>query len=210
MPATLAFDTVPVFAPFKGRRSYYEQVAVCPEEDVLDFCLWDKKVGNNPPKEKQSIKLYWTRDFHKPIRAKAHDLQMRWLTDKLLKEVEAVRQQLTEKQEYFAGIDQKFLFQTAQQVALWLWAVASPTHLTTTLTYNQSLHIRAGLPHGAVHFSVLFSPGIDPNATATLGEDEVDNTVLSVYDAQGQYTGGIVGPLPQALLKLPELLPAAR
>lgn len=207
MPAVLSLDA-PVLNTRRTARTSFDQVAVA-DWNVMPY--WSEaKIAAVSPKPKTWIQIGLAQPVAKKttvLPATELDEQLiEWLMDKALKETGAVRRQWPAQQTQFEGISSDYVFLVTAQLAIWLWSRASPVQLTTTLTYDQSLHVRAALPQGAVHIAVLFSPGIDPNATAGLGEEEEDNTVASVYDAHGTYTGGMVGPLPQVLRQLADLV----
>ena len=208
MPAVL-FSDAPVLPARRQARSSFDQVAVA-DWDVLPFWKGAKNAAA-PPKAMSRIQVGWAQpSAKKTVIQPAAELDaqlVEWLLAKALKEAEAIRCQWPAKATYFEGIRQEDVSLVAGQLAIWLWNLAKPVQLTTTLTYDQSLHVRAALPQGAVHIAVLFSPGVDPNATIGLGEEEEDNTVASVYDAHGTYLNGAVGPLPQVLAQLAGLLP---
>jgi len=201
MPATLAFPTATPTSPvFQNSYNLYEQVAVCPDWSGMDYLV--APVRQAPPAN------YW--HFSRPApRATpaAEDLRAQWLLKEMLKDGETVRQQLLAKQEYFEGIEARYVLKAAYLLSLVLRHEATLTQLAFTLTYDQSLHLRAALPQGALHASVLFTPGLDP--TQHLGQcEEEDNTVVSVFGPDGHWRAGTEGSLLPCLERLPALLAA--
>ncbi|MGY2134430.1 hypothetical protein ACW9KT_19530 [Hymenobacter sp. HD11105] len=133
-----------------------------------------------------------------------------WLLEKMVSEMASIRAQLRQKADYYAGIRPQHIETGVGLVAGMLWQLLLPESLVATLTYEQSLHVRAELPAGAgsVHVSVLFSPGLDPTQNTGQQEEE-DNTLVSVYDAHGQLRGGTEGPLLDTLNRLHDVLTQA-
>lgn len=208
MPATLPAPDTAVFAPLPTRRSAYQRVAVAPEVDHYTRSVewWDSPVLPAP-----AVLRRPAAPATPPAPATVvPELRMRWLADRALREMEIVTRQLAAKQPYYESIDRSHVLATTGLLTVQLWQHATPLDLTFTLTYDQSLHVRATLPQGALHVSVLFTPGLDPLQNQGLCEEE-DNTVLSVFGADGRWQKGIEGPLMQCLSELPALLlaPAA-
>lgn len=123
---------------------------------------------------------------------------------------DAARRDLHEKIACYAGISEQHVENAAFLVAAAL-GLQNCERVTTTLTYEQSLHVRAELPNGAgsVHVSVLFTPGLDPTQ-ATGEREEEDNTVISVFGRDGKFVVSTEGPLLPALTQLPALLTSSR
>jgi hypothetical protein len=123
---------------------------------------------------------------------------------------EAIRRELHEKTTHYAGISVQHVENAAFLVAAAL-GLQNCERVTTTLTYEQSLHVRAELPDGtgSVHVSVLFTPGLDP--TQDTGErEEEDNTVISVFGRDGKFVASNEGALLPTLTQLPALLASSR
>lgn len=178
--------------------------AVYPPASLL---IWNDSFSFSPYCVEAPVKTFWT-DVN-PVWTDAPRRPVafpHWLTNQALKEITVVRGELTKKAEYFAGIDKSQVEKVAALVAIVLLLELRPESLTTSLTYDQTLHMRASLPNGAgsAHVSVIFTPGIDPGNTAALGED-ADNTLVARYDHSGNYLNGTTGPLFDALAQLSAL-----
>lgn len=130
------------------------------------------------------------------------DMSSQWLIDKAFKERDIVFGQLAELGEYYTHISPQHIFKGTLKAAYELWWRLKPESLTSHLTYNQSLHIRASLPNGAVHLSVVFEPGVDPTAPMPDADGDDANAVASLYDRHGVLVDGTTGPLPQVLAYL--------
>ncbi|MGI4735769.1 MAG: hypothetical protein ACRYG7_11380 [Janthinobacterium lividum] len=208
MPAAL-FSDAPVLAARRPARTSFTQVAVA-DWNVLPY--WGgAKMAAVPPKAKTWMQIDLAQPVAKnkpvPPAAELDAQSIEWLMDKGLKDGETVRQQLQAKQAYFAEIEARYVLKATYLLSLALRQEVAPTQLAFTLTYDQSLHVRATLPQGALHVSVLFTPGLDP--TQHLGQcEEEDNTVVSVFGPGGRWQVGTEGPLLPCLGRLPALLAA--
>lgn len=208
MPAVLSPDA-PVLAARRPARTSFDQVAVA---DWHGLPYWGgAKMAAVPARAKTWMQLGSAQPVAKstpvPPAAELDAQAIRWLMDKGLKDGETVRQQLLAKQSYFEAIEANHVLKATYLLSLALRCEATLAQLAFTLTYDQSLHVRATLPQGALHVSVLFTPGLDP--TQHLGQrEEEDNTVVSVFGPDGRWQAGTEGPLQLCLGRLSALLAA--
>lgn len=128
-----------------------------------------------------------------------------WALETAFRERDAVLAQLPALAEYYQHISREHIERATALVVYRLGVQLKPQALASHLLYSPSLHVRADLPNGAVHLSVIFEPGIDP-LNPTPDEDGDDaNAIASFYDAHGALRAGTSGPLPQVLLQLNDL-----
>ena len=129
----------------------------------------------------------------------------RWALETAFRERDAVLAQLPALAEYYQHISHEQIGLAAAFVAYMLGQQLKPQSLASHLLYSPTLHVRADLPNGAVHLSVIFEPGVDP-LHPTPDEDGDDaNASVSFYDARGTLRAGTSGPLPAVLLQLASL-----
>ena len=125
-----------------------------------------------------------------------------WAREMAFRERDAVLTQLPELADYYHHISREHIERATVVVTYILGQQLKPQSLASHLMYSPSLHVRADLPNGAVHLSLVFEPGVDP-LNPTPDEDGDDaNAIVSFYDAQGALRAGTTGPLPAVLLQL--------
>lgn len=128
-----------------------------------------------------------------------------WALETAFRERDAVMAQLPALADYYHHINTEHIELASALVAYVLGQQLKPQALASHLTYYQSLHVRADLPNGAVHLSVIFESGVDP-LNPTPDEDGDDaNASVSFYDAQGILRAGRSGPLSTVLSQLASL-----
>jgi len=128
-----------------------------------------------------------------------------WALEVAVREREAVLAQLPELADCYQHISREHIELTAAFVAYKLGQQLKPEALASHLMYTPNLHVRADLPNGAVHLSVIFEPGIDPLHPVPDEDGDDANASVSFYDAQGNLRSGMSGPLPTVLLQLASL-----
>lgn len=196
-----------VFAPLPTRRSAYDQVAVAGTYDYeVAPATWGEV---RQPNQSGWVRLHASSQrpmAPKPIGSTSQELRARLVADQMLREVEGVSRQLAAKQAYYEDIEQAHVLAVTALLTVHLWQQAiAPGELVFTLTYDQSLHVRAALPHGALHASVLLTPGLSPMQQLGQREEE-DNTIVSIFGPDGKWQAGTEGPFMACLEALPGLL----
>ncbi|TGD80813.1 hypothetical protein [Hymenobacter wooponensis] len=204
MSATTTAPETAVFAPMPARRSVYQQVAVF-DANSYGIPMWtadEPQLSIATPLSRTTTQ----RRVSPPTPAiNATELRVRWVADRALREMETVGRQLATKHAYYDGIERDHILTVVALLTVHIWQQASPLDLTFTLTYDQSLHVRATLPQGALHISVLFTPGLDPLQNQGACEEE-DNSVLSIFGPDGHWQAGAEGTLMHCMVTLPTLL----
>lgn len=128
-----------------------------------------------------------------------------WALETAFQERDVLMAQLPGLREYYADISSEHIGFATLMVAYVMGHQLKPQSLSSHLTYNKSLHMRADLPQGTVHLSVIFEPGVDPT-NPTPDEDGDDaNTIVSLYDTEGVLRAGTSGPLPSVIVQLSSL-----